>query len=76
MYYCSACGVVNFLNRAENKNKPGSKPAIEMNCNVCNKITNYRRLVPEDLHAANMIEVDQEMRDLYKEILKLKPDKE
>ncbi|MDH5401849.1 MAG: hypothetical protein OEZ01_08850 [Candidatus Heimdallarchaeota archaeon] len=71
MYYCNICGVVKFLTRAENKNKPDG-PSIVMECKICGKNTTYRKLIPEDLGAANSKEVSINFSNIYSELNKFR----
>ncbi|MHA2097387.1 MAG: hypothetical protein ACW99A_01765 [Candidatus Kariarchaeaceae archaeon] len=60
------------MNRAENKSKPNSLAAIQLECLVCNQNTTYRKLVPEDLNATNSQEFILTTKAMYNELMKLK----
>ena len=75
MYYCTDCGVVRFLNRVENNDKP-TRPRLELDCRYCEGITVYRKILPENIGAANRKGTQEVIKKIYEklsvEIQKLK----
>ena len=69
MYYCNNCGVVIFLNRSENANKPRELPSIQIDCMLCKQT--YRKLLPEHINSTHQKEFDQTIKAMYNEILRL-----
>ncbi len=70
MYYCNKCGVVVYVNRPENPKKVDS-PRLNVVCLVCKQEATYRKLLPEDIHAANVVESDKKFNTLFKKVAAL-----
>lgn len=69
MYYCNGCGLVRFLSRPENT-EPPMNPLINLFCNFCQAETIYRKVLPEDFHAAHEVGVETMMKDMMKALYK------